>query len=468
MNGLARRAIPEAFLGRMERWLGDEYPAFLACYDRPASNGLRANTLKIAPAALQELLPFVVEPLLWPPAAFRVAEEEQPGRHPFHAAGLYYIQDPSAMSVAALLAPQPGERVLDLAAAPGGKATHIAALLNGEGLLVANEVHPRRVYDLAENLERWGVRNAAITSETPERMAERFPDFFDRVLVDAPCSGEGMFRKSDAARREWAPGLVVGCAARQTGILDAAARMLRPGGMLAYSTCTFAAAEDEGTVARFLETHADFEVVEPAWQADFAPGRPEWLQNMQFGGPVFGALRHTVRLWPHLTLGEGHFIALLLRRGQQEGAAPPAWHLPKLPVEAARYYEAFCREYLLRAPVSERLVQVGSYLYQVPAGLPDLAGLRFIHAGWWLGTLKKGRFEPSQALAMALNPADARLTTDLDPAGPGVLNYLHGESLRHAGPDGWVLVTVGGFPLGWGKRVQGTLKSHYPRGLRRV
>jgi NOL1/NOP2/sun family putative RNA methylase len=471
MSEQSRPLIPQAFLARMERWLGDEYPAFLASYDQPAPNGLRANTLKIAPEALRERLPFALESLAWPPAAFRVSEEEQPGRHPYHAAGLYYLQDPSAMSVAALLAPQPGERVLDLAAAPGGKATHLASLLANQGLLVANEIHPRRVWDLAENLERWGARNAAITAETPERLAERFPDFFDRVLLDAPCSGEGMFRKSDAARREWAAELVLGCASRQTGILDAAARMLRPGGLLAYSTCTFAAEEDEGTVARFLETNANFEAVEPAEparQAGFAPGRPEWLGNEKVGEAVRAGLRRTVRLWPHTGPGEGHFIALLRRREREAHEDVPGWRLPKLPVEAIRFYETFCREHLQRAPATERLALAGSYLYQVPAGLPDLSGLRFIHPGWWLGTLKKGRFEPSQGLAMGLNPADVRQVANLDAAAPQLLTYLRGESLPSTGADGWVLVTVDGFPLGWGKRVQGTLKSHYPRGLRRV
>ena len=468
MSEKSRLIIPPAFLARMERWLGDEYPAFLASYDQPATSGLRANTLKIAPEALRERLPFALEPLAWPPAAFRVSDEEQPGRHPYHAAGLYYLQDPSAMSVAALLAPQPGERVLDLAAAPGGKATHLASLLANQGLLVANEIHPRRVWDLAENLERWGARNAAITAETPERLAERFPDFFDRVLLDAPCSGEGMFRKSDAARREWAAELVLGCANRQTGILDAAARMLRPGGLLAYSTCTFAAEEDEGTVARFLETHADFEPVEPARQAGFAPGRPEWLGNEKGGEAARDGLGRAVRLWPHTGPGEGHFIALLRRCEREAHEDLPGWRLPKLPVEATRFYETFCREHLQRAPATERLALAGSYLYQVPAGLPDLGGLRFIHPGWWLGTLKKGRFEPSQGLAMGLSPADVRRVANLDSAAPQVLTYLRGESLPNAGADGWVLVTVDGFPLGWGKRVQGTLKSHYPRGLRRV
>ena len=193
----------------------------------------------------------------------------EPGKHPYHAAGLYYLQDPSAMAVAELLDPQPGERVLDLAAAPGGKATHIAAKMQGQGLLVANEIHPKRAWELAGNLERWGAINVAITNETPERLAERFEDFFDRVLVDAPCSGEGMLRKGEAARVEWAPELVHGCALRQTTILEQAARLVRPGGRLVYSTCTFNPEENEGTVARFLDTHPEFELIEPSRRPGF-------------------------------------------------------------------------------------------------------------------------------------------------------------------------------------------------------
>ena len=230
--------IPSAFLERMARLLRDEYPAFLASYDKLPSVGLRVNTLKIAPEVFRQIAPFKLAPLPWCAAGFTIAgEDKEPGKHPYHAAGLYYLQDPSAMAVAELLDPQPGERVLDLASAPGGKATHIAAKMQGQGLLVANEIHSKRAWELAGNLERWGAANVAITNETPERLAERFEDFFDRVLVDAPCSGEGMLRKSEAARVEWAPELVRGCALRQTAILDHAARLVRPGGRLAYSTC---------------------------------------------------------------------------------------------------------------------------------------------------------------------------------------------------------------------------------------
>ena len=248
----------------MHRLLGDEFTPFLARYDQPASVGLRVNTLKLLPEAFQALSPFSLSPIPWCPAGFEscsaisVTGAAQPGKHPYHAAGLYHLQEPSAMAVAGLLDPQPGERVLDLSAAPGGKATHLSALMQNEGLLVANEIHPRRAWELFENTERWGARNVAITNATPRQLADHFGEFFDKVLVDAPCSGEGMFRKSEASRREWSPELAQSCAIRQGAILDQAARLVRPGGKLAYSTCTFAPEENESANAGFLEKHLEF------------------------------------------------------------------------------------------------------------------------------------------------------------------------------------------------------------------
>jgi len=479
----------------MEGLLGDEYPAFLSSYTGRPSVGLRVNTLKIAPEVFRQVAPFVLTPVPWCAAGFTIAGEDvEPGKHPFHAAGLYYLQDPSAMAAAELLDPQPGERVLDLASAPGGKATHIAAKMQGQGLLVANEIHPKRAWELAGNLERWGATNVAITNETPERLAEHFTGFFDRVLVDAPCSGEGMMRKGEAARVEWAPELVRGCALRQTAILERAARLMRPGGRLVYSTCTFNPEENEGTIARFLDDHPEFELIEPSLRPGFSPGRPDWLGAEAVGAglkPSLGAghppgeasadfradLNHAVRLWPHLAPGEGHFIAVLRRHDAEPVAAiPRPWRPVRLsrPVEAA--YRAFCAEHLAAEPAGERLVLVGSYLYALADGLPDpsstsgrgLTGLRFLHPGWWLGTLMKGRFEPSHALALALPPHLARRSVCLAPHDPALAAYLRGEGFRSAGETGWVLVCVGGYPLGWGKRVGETVKSHYPRGLRRM
>ena len=486
--------IPSAFLERMARLLRDEYPAFLASYDMPPSVGLRVNTLKIAPELFREIMPFELAPVPWCAAGFTiVGDNVEPGKNPYHAAGLYYLQDPSAMAVAELLDPQPGERVLDLAAAPGGKATHIAAKMLGQGLLVANEIHPKRAWELAGNLERWGVTNVAITNETPERLAERFEDFFDRVLVDAPCSGEGMLRKGEAARLEWAPELIHGCALRQSSILEQAAALVRPGGRLAYSTCTFNPEENEGTVARFLDAHPGFELIEPPRPPGSSPGRPDWLGAGVGAGlaPAQGAghpqgdaptdsradLTRAVRLWPHLAPGEGHFIAVMHKHGAEPATATPRpWRPARLPRPVEAAYQAFCAEHLAAEPAGERLALVGSYLYALEDGLPDpsstsgrgLTGLRFLHPGWWLGTLMKDRFEPSHALALALPPASVRRSVSLAPRDPALAAYLRGEGFRSTGEAGWVLVCVNGYPLGWGKRVGETVKSHYPRGLRRM
>ena len=373
--------IPAAFLERMERLLGGEYPAFLASYAERPSVGLRVNTLKIAPEVFRQIAPFELAPVPWCAAGLTIiGDDVEAGKHPFHAAGLYYLQDPSAMAVAELLDPQPGERVLDLAAAPGGKATHIAAKMQGQGLLVANEIHPKRAWELAGNLERWGAANVAITNETPERLVERFEDFFDRVLVDAPCSGEGMMRKGAAARVEWAPELVRGCALRQTTILEQAARLVRPGGRLVYSTCTFNPEENEGTVARFLDTHPEFALIEPSRRPGLSPGRPDWLDAGVGAGlaPAHGAghpqgdaptadsradLTHAVRLWPHLAPGEGHFIAVLRKHDGEPTATPRPWRPARLPRPVEAAYHAFCAEHLVAEPAGERLTLVGSYLY---------------------------------------------------------------------------------------------------------
>lgn len=459
--------LPPLFLQRMAALLGDEYAAFLASYDAPPAAGLRVNTLKIAVEAFRAAAPFALTAVPWCPAGFIVPPDAEPGKHPWHAAGLYYLQEPSAMAAAALLDPQPGERVLDLAAAPGGKATHIASLMAGEGLLIANEPHPKRAWILAENLERWGAAHVAITNETPERLAERFAGFFDRVLLDAPCSGEGMFRKSAAARQEWSPALVQGCAGRQSLILEQAARLVRPGGRLVYATCTFNPEENEGVIARFLADHPAFELVALPQQPGFSRGarRDVPCQKSPIGDNVSARV---VRLWPHLAPGDGHFIAALQRRPDADVPPPPPkpWRVGPLPRPVEQAYRAFCAQNLAAAPATERLALVGAYLYALPPGLPDLTGLRFLHPGWWLGTLKGTRFEPSHALALRLRPADVLRCADLPADSPELRAYLRGESFRSAGEDGWTLIAADGFAVGWGKRVAGVMKSHYPKGLR--
>ena len=449
--------------------LGSEFHAFLESYNQLPSAGLRVNTLKTTPETFLAISPYPLSNIPWCPSGYLIDQDAQPspGRHPYHAAGLYYLQDPSAMVVAELLDPQPGDLILDLAAAPGGKTTHLASLMKGEGILIANETHPRRVWELAQNMERWGVQNAAILNETPERLAQAFGDIFDRVLLDAPCSGEGMFRKNEDARQEWSPQRVASCALRQVAILNQAAHLVRPGGMLAYSTCTFAPEENEAVIAGFLEEHPAFELVSTRALSGATPGRPEWadfagLQDIAVAHKA--SLKATVRLWPHLTAGEGHFIALLRRSDNPR----PIRLLPEQPPipskEALRRFHEFCSENLHVLWEINRLALVGSYLYWISPGMPKLYSLKAIHPGFWLGTLKSGRFEPSHALALALRRDQARQTVSLDPN--SAVSYLYGNTLVRSGPNGWALLTKDSFPLGWGKRVEGVIKNYYPKGLR--
>lgn len=468
-------SLPPAFVARMRTLLGADADAFFATYERPARSGLRVNTLKLSPAAFRAISPWSLEPLAWSEAGFLVADEARPGRHPYHAAGLYYLQEPSAMAVAEAMAIEPGQRVLDLAAAPGGKATQIASLLSRTGLLVANETVSSRIKPLGENLERWGVPNAVLTNEEPARLADRVGPIFDRVLLDAPCSGEGMFRKTPVAIREWSPERVEGSAARQAKILAEAARLVRPGGLLLYSTCTFAPAENEAQITRFLVAHHDWVLVEIPDRPGFAPGRPEWAGNAAL------PLERTVRLWPHRLPGEGHFLALL-RNGRPptehpvEGTGRPRASGPRsgFEPESLEAWRRFAAESL--TPTSpwlveaigrpDRLLPQRDALFLLPDGAPALGGLTVVRPGLPLGTAKPGRFEPAHALALAIGVADARRTADLTV--PQAERYLAGEPLAIPGSPGWVLVTVDGWPLGWGRRANDVVKNHYPKGLRRM
>lgn len=474
--------VPSLFLERMSRLLGDEFAAFCTALDDLPRAGLRVNTLKLSADDFARISPFALEQRVpWCSSAFVLPRqgEGSPGRHPYHLAGLFYLQDPSAMSPAALLAPQPGERVLDLSAAPGGKTTHLAALMRGQGLLVANEIKDKRVGHLAQNVERWGAGHVVITNETPERLADHFGAFFDRVLVDAPCSGEGMFRKDMGARTDWSLEMVAGCAVRQGNILRVAGNLVRPGGWLLYSTCTFAPEENEGVIADFLAAFPDFEVVALPLLDGFMPGRPDWLglaSNVGMDGEadtrMFG-LRGAVRLFPHRLMGEGHFVCLLRRSADAQPSVRKTkwdkrmdgWGGGYAPVErgALGLWRAFA-ERVLKVRFDERLFRVaGDRLYLSPEALPGLGRLRVVHAGTWLGVFKKDRFEPAHPLALRLRMDDVRSAVNFAPDDPRLAAYLRGEVIP-VEAQGWTLVTVDGFGVGWGKAVQGVLKNHYPRG----
>lgn len=449
--------LPQAFQERMQSLLGEEYEAFLASYSAPRAGGLRVNPDKLAPESLAAHVPFSLTPVPWAQEGFTYGAEDRPGKHPWHDAGAYYMQEPSAMAVGALADPKPGERVLDLCAAPGGKTTHLAGRMAGQGILIANEIHPTRAGILAQSVERMGISHCAVLNETPERLAPRFPGYFDCVVVDAPCSGEGMFRKEDIAVTEWKPELPAMCAARQDGILDQAAAMVRPGGRLVYSTCTFAPEEDEGSVSRFLERHPDFTVtaVEAPW---FDAGHPEWTEN---GHPD---TVHTVRLWPHRLRGEGHYAAVLHRTEGETGEIPVTAPLREKDIPAE--WLAFCRDTLTAVPEGMLLRQRDT-LWLLPEGFPDLRGLRVRRAGVELGTVRKNRFEPAHALSHALPAGQFQRLVDFPADSPEITTYLHGGTFPTGQPKGWCAVAVDGIVLGWGKSAGGVLKNHYPKGLRR-
>ena len=653
--------LPVAFLERMQRLLGEEYGGFLEAFGQERHQALRLNPLKRGTDAVnaaeklsagwnedrgdRPVFAHLTE-VPWAEDGYYYQAGDQPGKHPWHQAGLYYIQEPSAMAPVELLEIQPGERVLDLCAAPGGKTTQIAAKLRGIGFLVSNEIHPARAKILSENVERMGIGNACVLNETPERLAEAFPEYFDAILVDAPCSGEGMFRKNEEACGEWSPENVALCAARQKKILDCAAGMLRPGGRLVYSTCTFAPEENEGSVSSFLKNHGEFQLLpinkkmlinkktlnKGSAGTGGCDGRPEWIED-----PVPG-LEGTLRLWPQHVKGEGHFAALLekagpnLERYLQEdagiggrmgqspgryegsgdikpgqnsrsyeggGAAEPEQNSGRCdrggviraeqnpercgggairaeqnlrrcesggdikPEQSPKPHESrvdtkpgrnsghcgrggviraeqnlrrcdrsgvisaehnsrrcgggtmkpgktdsesgefldFFRENIHLLPQRDeesgeasegkadfdggnavlkkiaraaglageayRSIRFGDNIYLAPADFPSLKGLKVLRPGLHLGEFKKGRFEPSHALALALAPGRAAHIWNLDSGSPLVSAYLNGQTFSAQGEKGWYLICVDGFGLGWGKLAGNVMKNHYPRGLRR-
>ena len=305
--------LPSAFLARMKDMLGEEYSAFLDSYDSPRKFGLRVNTLKLSAQEFAETAPFQLAPIPWVPNGFFYGKEDRPSRHPFYPAGLYYLQEPSAMAPASRLDITPGEYVLDLCAAPGGKATELAARLQGKGLLVANEISASRAKALLRNLELSGVTNSLVTNETPKRLAGYFPEFFHKVLVDAPCSGEGMFRKDPEVAKTWNEERPDYFGKLQQEIIQHAISMLKPGGLLMYSTCTFSPVENEGLISYVLEQFPEMELLDMEDYPGFTPGNPQW-------GNGDTRLLKTRRIFPHHMDGEGHFLALLRKKGTLESA----------------------------------------------------------------------------------------------------------------------------------------------------
>lgn len=485
--------FPEQFKIRMQKMLQDEYEEFENSFDGNRYHALRINPLKAERDKVMESMKTVYgeeisfEKVPWSENGYYYDRKMQPGKHPYHEAGVYYIQEPSAMAPVTLLDPQPGERILDLCAAPGGKSTQIAAAMKGKGILICNEIHPARAKILSENVERMGIRNAIVTNETPDRLEERFAGYFDRILVDAPCSGEGMFRKNEEATEEWSPENVQMCADRQDDVIESAYQMLRPGGILCYSTCTFAPAENEGTISRLLARHEDMsicEIPEEQYDKGFQPGRPEWSEKQVEG------IEKTIRLWPHRLKGEGHYAAVLKKtggfgpaenddgkvlaeeigrtvrknRGQMKKQTEKKSAVKKNG-EAADFPEFAAA--VLKTELTGTMHWFGDQLYLAPEGMPPLHGLKVLRPGLHLGTDKKGRFEPSHALALALKPDEVVNSFSVDSKTREATAWLNGETFAAEGEKGWYLICVDGFSIGWGKLAGGVMKNHYPKGLRK-
>ena len=412
--------LPSAFKERMRGELGARYDDFIKSYDRAPYKAIRVNTLKISPEEFKKISPFALSPVEWEQNGFYVTEEKA-GKTVHHAAGLYYVQEPSAMSAAPLLQVKAGERVLDLCSAPGGKGTQLAQSMCGDGIIVLNEINFSRAKILSQNVERLGITNAAVISESPERVAEHFEGYFDKVLVDAPCSGEGMFLKEDGAVKEWTPENVTACANRQSLILDSAQKALKPNGLLVYSTCTFAPEEDERQVENFLKKYPNF------------------------------ALLSMKKLYPHECAGEGHFVALMQKTDGEEGSVP---------------------QFKLTPPPKNALTQLNKYKNMHTAGdiiysiMPDCPSLPFktLRVGVRLCEIKSGRVEPCHALAMSSRQGEFT-TVEVDES--TAISYLGGNIFNcplHL--SGWAVVTFKGYPLGWCKAVNGIAKNHLPKGLR--
>ena len=421
--------MTDEYLRRMQKILPD-FEKYKACLDQAPYKGIRVNTLKISVSEFKEISPFALEQVEWEPDGFLIGEEK-PGRSVYHDAGLFYVQEPSAMCAAPLLEVKPGERVLDLCSAPGGKGTQLAQSMRGKGVLVLNEKIADRAKILLQNVERMGIVNAVVTNADPSELSERLEGYFDKVLVDAPCSGEGMLRKEAAAAENWSLSNVEMCAARQKKILESAAKLVTPGGMLVYSTCTFSEEEDERNVEWFVREFPQFELLSQR------------------------------KIYPHREKGEGHFAALF-RRCDGEKVRFRAWK-PFADKKSVASWKEFEREFL-KKPLCGEFLTFGKNICLVPAELFSLDGLRVLRAGLLLGENAGKRFEPAHALAMGADRNNLTKIADLDDE--QIMRYLHGEELPPRDLQGWCVAAYHGYPIGLAKNA-GALKNHYPKGLRR-
>ncbi|WP_455539579.1 RsmF rRNA methyltransferase first C-terminal domain-containing protein [Terrisporobacter sp.] len=426
--------LPKQFLDEMQEILGDEFEDFLKSYDEPKTTGLRLNTMKMDKDKLLNLDLFQLSEIPWAEEGFYYDEKiDRPGKNPLHESGAYYLQEPSAMSVVPKLDIQEGDKVLDLCAAPGGKSTYILSKLNNTGLLVSNEINPIRIKALGENLERFGAKNCIVTNTDSASLKKVFNGYFDKIVIDAPCSGQGMFRKDEVAIKDWSFSKVLECQSIQREIIRDGFQMLSKGGTLVYSTCTFSKEENEVVINEFISENDNAKLV---------------LME---------------RLWPHKIKGEGHFVAKIEKTSEED------CNTKKLKVKPlskeVKDYKDFEKKFL-NIEIKGNFSIKGENLYLLPDKCPDTKKLKVLRNGLHLGTLKKNRFEPSHAFSHYLTIEQVKNFENLDVNDERAKEYLRGNTLKTDKSRGWVLVTIEGIPVGWGKESNGILKNHYPKGLR--
>ena len=454
--------LSEEYLNRKRDLLGEEeFSAYLKSFDEERLYGLRVNTAKVTPEAFPELVSWDLKPVPWIPNGFYYEGTERPAKDPYYYAGLYYLQEPSAMTPAMLLPVEPGDRVLDLCGAPGGKSTELGVKLAGKGVLISNDISNSRAKALLKNLELWGISNICVTSETPDKLADVFGPWFDKILIDAPCSGEGMFRKDDDMVKSYEERGPEYYSEIQKEITDQAVRMLAPGGLLLYSTCTFSRCEDEEIICHILENHQEMELI-----------RLPLFEGASGGIGLDGC----IRLFPHKIKGEGHFISLLRKNGggaertaagsrERSGTEPQGKKAPALPTELTDFLALMNREF-----DDSRIMIKNDSVYYLPENFAPAKELRYLRTGLLLGELKNKRFEPGQALAMTLHAEEFRQSISWKKEDDRVIRYLKGETISltpEEGPvKGWCLVCVDGYPLGFAKGTGMALKNKYYPGWR--
>ena len=472
------KKLPEKYVERMKRLLGEQYPLYEAALSRPPTKGFRVNTKKISAEDFEGINVFGAERIPYVEDGFYLDYEDKIGNHPFHHAGMVYVQEPAAMAPAECIDIQPDWWVLDMCAAPGGKSSQIAGKLGEGSVLVSNEIIPSRCRILTGNVERLGLTNVITTCMDTERLAAEFPRTFDLIMVDAPCSGEGMFRKEEIAIDEWSEDNVRMCAERQAKILDNAVNALSNGGYIVYATCTFSLEENEMTVDGFLRRHPEFEIVPVCRDVERAT-----VEGIYFEGCACESIGYARRFYPHIGRGEGQFMAVLHStldkqpRGELESKTVSADgraergkgknRARKASTELSAGIISAARAFLSETLCSYKAENVTEYngnpvyfppLFKVKNGVAFSFGVN-------IGEVRKNYIQPHHQFFMAMG-RDFKRRIELSPDSDELRRYLHGESFECDCEDGWAVVTVCGCSVGGVKVVSGTAKNHYPKGLR--